>query len=240
MAPAAHTLPLWILLVFSVLLIGIITLIYTRGNWRTTLLLVGLSLIVVLGISGIEVFNDYLKNHFIGQFDQLGIPFRAAGPGWSLLPAAWPLWLIPTGIAAVLAFGINYIVSVYFPSALAPFVEQPVKPSAEPPPLPAREPIPMTVFTPTQNVARKLEWESLKQDLANTKEKLASAIEIAEEYIDKNQDLEIAMEQLKEETEEDILDFEEKINALTLEISSRETANKALIHQISQLEERLK
>lgn len=244
------TLPIWVLLLFCIALVGIVSLIYSRGNWRTSLAFVGLATIAVLAISGINAWSDYIKTHFVGQFDQLGIPFREAGPGWTLIPTSWPLWLVPTGIFALIALGAGWWLhqrysktiskttvtteqqEIISPAAIAPTPQSVTLP-------PATEPI-------QKSVSRQLELESLKQELTSTKEKLATAIEIAEEQVDKNQDLEIQIAQLEEEHEELLNDLQDNVTALELEISAKEAQNDELTslalqqaEEISKLKEQL-
>jgi len=226
------TLPIWVLLLFCIAFVGFITLIYSHGNWRTTLAFVGLAIIAVLVISGIDAWSAYIKAHFVGRFDQLGIPFREAGPGFSLLPASWPLWLVPTGIFAILATGLGWwLHQSYAPAAETKPVETPAKEIITSTTIP-REPVGVIVpplpGSMQKSVARQLELESLKHELASTKEKLATAIEIAEEQVDKNQDLEIQIAQMEEEQEEMMSDMQDRVTALELEISAKETQSDEL------------
>lgn len=225
------TLPIWVLLLFCIALVGFITLIYSRGNWRTTLAFVGLATTTVLTIVGINVWSAFIKTHFVGQFDQLGIPFREAGPGWTLLPASWPLWLVPAGIFALIALGLGWWLHQRFaqpPTATIAGAPQEIIPPAAIAPAPANVSIPAAPEPTSKNLARQLEFESLKQELSSTKDKLATAIEIAEEQVDKNQDLEIQIAQLEEEREEIMTDLQDRITALELEVSSKEAQNDEL------------
>ncbi len=231
------TLPIWVLLLFCIALVACITLVYTRGNWRTSLLFTGLATFVVLSISGIDAWSAYLKTHFVGQFDQLGIPFREAGPGWTLLPASWPLWLVPTFIFAIIAAGLGWWLCLRLNNAVPKNTStetltipvEIIPPAAVAPPMAEQLPTaPAFVSSMQKNLASRLELESLKHDLATTKDKLATAIEIAEEQVDKNQDLEIQLAQLEEEHEEATTDLQDKITALELEISAKEAQNDEL------------
>jgi hypothetical protein len=227
---ATTTLPIWILVLFCILLIGFITLIYSRGNWRTALAFVGIAITVFLIISGINAWSVYIKTHFVGQFDQLGIPFREAGPDWPLIPASWPLWLVPSSIFALLALGLGWWLHQKFTQTITNFsAVKPLEvtaPTAVAPPTDNAVP---AVHGHTQiNLSLQLEFESIKHELAATKEKLATAIEIAEEQVDKNQDLEIQLAQLDEEQKESIDDLQDKITALELELSAKESQNDEL------------
>jgi len=225
---ATATLPIWVLLVFCIVLIGVVTLVYSRGNWRTTLIFVFLSSFAVLTITGIDAWSDYIKLHFVGQFDQLGIPYREAGPGFSLVPSSWPLWLVPTGIFTGLAIIVGWYLRPLFvePSEKVTAVEEKsaakiMSKSAIPPVQP--------MYSETESIiSRQLELESLKQELTSTKEKLNAAIDIAEEQVDKNQDLEIKLAQIEEEHQENVTDLEDKIAALELEISAKDAQNDEL------------
>ena len=226
------TLPIWVLLLFCIALIGIVSLIYSRGNWRTSLAFVGLATVAVLIISGIDAWSDFIKTHFVGQFDQLGIPFREAGPGWTLIPASWPLWLVPAGIFALIALGLGWWLHQRYsqttPTTAATAETQEIIPPAAIAVTPQSVPTPPAAEPIQKSVSRQLELESLKQELSVTKEKLATAIEIAEEQVDKNQDLEIQIAQLEEEHEELLNDMQDKLTGLELEIASKEAQNDEL------------
>ncbi len=226
-----QSLPVWVWLLFVILLVGFITLIYSQGNWRTTLSVLMVTIGISLAGAGIYFWDFYLATHFIGQFDALGIPFRKAGPGWSILLEAWPLWLVPAGLIAMLVMALNWSLARFFPSKTV------VTGVAEP-----KEQItPTEVFTPLQNVTKKLELETLRRDLAATKEKLLITIEMAETQIDKNQNLEIKLAQSKNQQQEKIAELQDRITALTLQIESLETQNTELTSRnLQQAEEVLR
>jgi hypothetical protein len=229
MTAAQHlqTLPAWIWLVFTILIIGIITLVYTQGNWRVTLKLVIAAAVIALLIAGLDAWHFYLSSHFIGQFDSLGIPFRKAGPGWSMLLEAWPLWLVPMGVTVALVVAINWLISYLFPQQKKSQVAEPVSS--------------LDLINPVQQVTKRLEIETLKRELSITQDKLAAAIDLSEKQTDKTQDLEIKLEQMQEDQHALIMELEDRISALKLEIATKENQNEELIAlNLLQTEEILK
>ena len=225
-----HVLPVWMWLLFTVILVGIITLVYSHGNWKTTLTAIGVSLLLALAVVGVYLWDAYLANHFIGQFDTLGIPFRKAGPGWTIILEAWPMWVVPTGLITLLLLGVGWIAGHSLYHHTPTITHQKEQTSGVGP-----------VVTPVQNVAKKLETEALKRELAATKEKLLTAIEMAETQIDKNQNLEIKLAQVKDQQHENIAALHDRITALTLQIEAIELQNTELTsHSLQQAEEILR
>lgn len=210
-----HTLPLWVWLLFTILLIGVIVFIYSQGNWRTTVSFLALTTGIALAIFGIDSWIRYLHDHFIGQYDALGIPFKKAGPGWSILLDAWPLWLVPIGLTAGLLVLIDWSVRRFFPAKInVPTTEASEKISA--------------TTTPLRNISQKLELETLKKELNATQDRLAETIELAETQLDKKQYLEARLEQTKEDYTRKIEELEDRIAGLTAEIQSHETQEEEL------------
>lgn len=209
-----NVLPIWVWLIFTILLVGVIAFIYTQGNWRTTLTSTGAVISLCLIISGIYVWNEYLSTHFIGQFDQLGIPFRKAGPGWSLLLDTWPLWCVPIGIIVILAVGADWLLrrTHIVNQVSQPKMEQQI---VEP-------------LQPIDNVAKKIELETLKREFAAARERLATTIELAETEMDKRQQLEIKLDQLKRLQEQDAEELQDKITALSLDLAAKDSQNEQL------------
>lgn len=208
-AATMQTLPIWIWLLFTIFLVGVITLVYSQGNWRTTLSFVGITLAVALAIVGIDVWNNYLATHFIGQFDSLGIPFRKAGPGWDILWEAWPLWLIPMCLMTALAFSIDWILRRYLATKPEPVITEQAQLQPEEKPKEIKQPL--------QNITRQIELETLKRELALVQEKLGETIEIAETQLDKKQQLQATLEQVRENHRKKITELENRIAALMQE-----------------------
>lgn len=200
-----QALPVWVWLSFTIVLVGLITLIYTRGNWRTTLSFVGLALLTVLGITAFDAWNAYFKLHFIGQYDQLGIPFRQAGPGWDMFFAAWPLWLLPSCLVGFIAAGVTWFI-LYEPQKIE--VESAID---------IEEPIRET----TSVMKRKLEVTSLKQQLDISHQHIEELMEATKKQADKIIELEDEMYQSKEKDEShinldaELAEKEQRISELT-------------------------
>jgi hypothetical protein len=200
-------LPMWVWLIFTILIIGVVTLIYSRGNWRTTLGFTALAVIVILFAAGFDAWREFLRIHFVGEYDKLGIPFRRAGPGWSILLEAWPLWVVPTLFAAVLALVIDWVARHFH------------KPHSEKIPESDNE---ASLSAPTaalQNVNYQLEADTLKQELALTQEKFDKVVASIEQQVDKNLELEVQLAELEEASQNEILALRDKIKSLESEIA---------------------
>lgn len=91
---------IWGTIVFTILLVGGITFVYSRGNARLSLIFMGLGIAVTALINYVEYLNVYLPSHFIGAYNANGTPYLEASAGWSLLWRAWPLWLLPVALSA--------------------------------------------------------------------------------------------------------------------------------------------
>lgn len=208
-------LPIWVWLLFAILLVGVIVFFYTHGNWRITFSFTALTIAIILAIAGVNAWFLYLQTHFMGQFDRLGIPFRTAGPGWDILVDAWPLWLVPMFLMAAVLILIDWGIRHFFPTKI-------IAPTAE---LSEKE---AEVIHPVQNISLKLELKTLKQELSLTQERLAETIELAETQLDKKQYLEARLEQTKEDYSKHIADLEDRIAALTAEIQSFEITKEEL------------
>lgn len=70
-------------------------------------------LITVLAVLLIAVsyyfWEDYLFSHFLGGYDQHGLPKQQSYSGFYFFAAAWPLWLYPIFLFSLLS-GILYMI----------------------------------------------------------------------------------------------------------------------------------
>lgn len=209
-ASTIQALPLWVWLSFTVVLVGVITLVYTQGNWRLTLAIVTLALLAALLANEIDRWDGYIHSHFIGHYDSLGVPFREAGPGWSLLWSGWPLWIIPTLIATIISLLAAFFINHFRAPTLTKIEETP------------EESLPLMQMAPTKNLAKQLEIETIKKELTETKEKLATAIKLAQQQLDENHELEIKLLHNEKEQRDHVADQEDKVTSLTLELEAKE------------------
>ena len=229
MTAAEHiqTLPVWIWLVFAVFILGGIVLVYTQGNWRTTLKLTGSAIVIAVLAAGLIAWDKYLGSHFIGQFDSLGIPFRKAGPGWSILLDAWPLWLVPMALT---------VVAVLLVSWLLGGIVTPISNSQS---ADIQQRSGMEFINPVQQVAKKMQLEEVRRELSLAQDEIVVRNEKIEKLSDKNQDLEIKLLQSQEEQQDVVADLEDKINALKLENEAQQAKNNELtaltLQQIEQI-----
>ncbi len=213
-ATAVHTLPVWIWLSCAIIIVGVVTLIYSQGNWRTTSIFVGLALLVTFLAAGYDSWNLYLNSHFIGEYDLEGVPHPDAGPGWSILWDTWPLWLLPSGIAILLVLLIERSVHYFVTGKKS--IAQPLETTD-------------TVDFGIHDINKQLELTGLKQEITHLKERLATTIAMAEQQIDSNLNLEIKMSHLEDQQQKELLLFNDKIATLELELEQQKNKNQQLI-----------
>lgn len=186
-----QALPVWIWLTFVILVSGVIALIYSRGNWRSTIGLMVIALFGVFFATESDYVINYFSTHFIGGYDQLGVPFQQARPGWSLLFTAWPLWIIPALLAVAITATICNI--LFKPSTKTVISEQ------------------ETDLLPQDNVNKQLEVARLKQSLA-------SVMQSVETQANMNRELELKLLQTKKNNETTIAELNDQITALEVDL----------------------
>lgn len=86
----------WMAIVIALLLIALLTYIYSGKNIKQTLLFISVSTLAVGCAAVYDIWHYYLNWHFLAGIDPLGVPFRASRTGWWLLWDAWPLWSVPS------------------------------------------------------------------------------------------------------------------------------------------------
>jgi len=87
--------PFWAWVIFPALLLGFITYFVSGKNWRIGLIVVTVALVGAWGAAGFHIWEVYLSNHFIGTYDEYGIPYKFSGHGWRLMLIGWPIWVNP-------------------------------------------------------------------------------------------------------------------------------------------------
>lgn len=193
-----QALPIWVWLSFAIITVGIISIVYSQGKWRQTVLLMAIALLTVLFVTELSYLNTYLQTHFIGGYDHVGIPFIKAQPGWSLLLTAWPLWFLPVILTIVLTAVVCWMWHT------AP------KTSHEAETIVSRE---TEISTPiTQNVAKQLETATYKQELI-------TALHTIDKQAVDNQALEFKVRQLQKELQETTASFESRMRSLMIKNS---------------------
>lgn len=87
---------------------------------------------ILLLIVAYVLWSNYLDSHFIGTFDQYGLPVQFSQTGWSLLFIAWPLWAIPLMVIQALIYIGRLVFSCWKHTPISP---EPEKPPISTPPL---------------------------------------------------------------------------------------------------------
>ena len=208
-----HTLPIWVWFSFFIIVAGVIAMFYTYGNWRMTLTLIFVTLATVFIASEINDLNIYLGSHFIGRYDSLGVPFIVAGPGWSILLDAWLLWLIPVLFGILLSLGI-----VKFWQDLSSAKNHKEENSVE-----------TEIIIPLNSMAKQFEASTIKQELGETKQKLTTTLEFAEQQANEKAALAIKLLELEHEQKKTLEDLTDEITGLNLQLSAKLNENEILM-----------
>jgi len=82
----------WIIILS--LLFSLISYFFTKNAkhaFKVGLIALAVSWLTV----GIHFWEIYLSNHFMGAFNQYGLPSKTFRTGWLLMVDAWVLWVIP-------------------------------------------------------------------------------------------------------------------------------------------------
>ena len=69
---------------------------------NNTFKIIALAIVLVILTIGFAAWEDYLNDHFVGTFDQYGLPSQFFRTGWPLIIDAWPFWLIPSVLLVLL------------------------------------------------------------------------------------------------------------------------------------------
>lgn len=94
-------LPLWLWILIPTIVFMLFTFRITRDR-RLTLLITAMAAGFILITAGFQMWEVYLSNRFVGEFDDYGIPVGISANGWLMLIDAWPLWSFPALIALLL------------------------------------------------------------------------------------------------------------------------------------------
>lgn len=103
--------PFWAWVIFPALLLGLITYFVSDKNLRISIIVVVIALVSAWGAAGFHLWENYLSNHFIGTYDEYGIPYKFSGHGWRLMLRGWPIWVVPTFLALAIALLIKSYIS---------------------------------------------------------------------------------------------------------------------------------
>lgn len=82
----------------------------------TTFKLIIVAIILALHTVLYVLWRHYLSDHFLGSFDEYGIPSNIFHTGWGIMLSEWPLWLVPTLYGVVLFNLIGYTITGYLRS----------------------------------------------------------------------------------------------------------------------------
>lgn len=150
--------PFWIWVILPIFILGFITYLVSKNRKTTTQVTLG-AFFLAWGTAGFHFWETYLYNHFIGGFNEFGLPDNYSDTGWGLMIDAWPLWLIPTILAVVLSLIISYFYREYRSSST------PIDEDEE------TDQQPVMTGISSSGLAHQLEIQKLKQQVEIAKEK---------------------------------------------------------------------
>lgn len=216
----------WVAIVITLLVIALVTYVYSGRNLRQTIILTLLSAVVVGCAAGYDSWSLYLNRHFLAGIDQLGVFYRASRGGWYLLLDAWPLWVIPN----LFVLGIYGACAWYLQKRLAESAQrkaQDVKPKRQ------------MVGLSREMVANQLELDTLKKALATANQKLNQVIYEKGVEEAKAKDLKLKLKQYEEQAVLGKSAIDDNRKALTLEIAAKTKQIEQLTEQLNQQEDEL-
>jgi hypothetical protein len=185
--------------------VSILTYVYSGKDRCLTLFFAVFSLILIALFAACDSLSLYLETHFVGRFDEEGIPFRVSREGWLGLWDAWPFWGLPTIVFSV-------ILPLLAAWGLTHFRRGRPRDISDVPSMPASNPVSTPPPPPRASkgtVPEQMELATLKQSLVTTNDKLAQAL-LAKSKADSK------LEALEKQAEK-------KAQQLALENTSRET-----------------
>jgi|GEM_PF-6580707 len=108
--------PWWVWAVLSI--VSLLGLAYAIvRDLRKSAIFTAVIVFAVLIATGIFLWEAYLTNHFIGSYDEQGLPVYVSNSGWILMWHTWPLWFMPT-------LGVTLLILAIFPLWRKRFIEQ--------------------------------------------------------------------------------------------------------------------
>ncbi len=72
--------------------------------------IIALAIVLIILTIGFVLWEDYLRDHFVGAFDQYGLPSRFFRTGLPLMIDAWPIWVLPSALVLILALTIEQVI----------------------------------------------------------------------------------------------------------------------------------
>lgn len=71
--------------------------------------IIALAVVLIILTIGFVIWEDYLRDHFVGAFDQYGLPSQFFRTGLPLMIDAWPIWVIPSVLLVIITITIEQV-----------------------------------------------------------------------------------------------------------------------------------
>jgi hypothetical protein len=204
----------------------------------TTFKLLLVSVILILLTIAFAMWGYYLNHHFVGSFDEYGIPSEIFHSGWDIGTQEWPVWVIPSFFFLALFALAFFLISDYLSTKI------PKQDTHK-----AEETIVKITEAKQLNFTRALELEELKQQVDILKHKYFEEHHKVEEANRNVEQMNIALAVAQKETAAALTAVpkkteEKKTPVITnahneAVISSLKADNRKLHKQITELQEDL-
>jgi len=156
-----HQIPFWAWVTVPAIALGIITYYVTHHNILSSVGVFVFYLVIAWGAAGFHLWVEYLEEHFIGQYDDFGVPTNFSDPGLSVLISGWPIWIVPT---------LTVLFSVFLLGWLIKYIIQLIKTKREGHP---KEKVIGTV----QSISHQFEISDLRKKLGAAEKDLKAVVE---------------------------------------------------------------
>ena len=150
----------WLLIITSVALVAIITYAYSNRNTRLTVYFTVSAILVIGFIKLLGTLSALFTQQFIGRYDELGVPYVYANPGWNEIISGWSIWILPVLLSIIITIIAMLVLTQSHRG-------KPLLPDVPYHPLPT---------TTTSQITERLNIDSLKSAMTESMEKLSEAL----------------------------------------------------------------
>ncbi len=214
---------IWLLILTSVILIGVITYVYTNRNARTTWAFTLGSIILIGLIKIVREVDDAIHSQFIGRFNETSTPYIAIQPGWEQLFHAWHLWVLPVIIITFILCFLFYLLFRYQATHVRTTTTTIIRDTTTP-----------SISKSSQKLGHFLAVDSAKRESTEANEKLAETLLMSAAQEIQLSDLRMDVRALQRELEKTQRTSQERIETLELEFAAKTKENNRLSAQLKE------
>lgn len=208
---------IWLMILISIGIIGGITYLYSKNKRNTVIaMLIAIFIIGIFILSG--TLSVIFSHQFIGRYDELGVPYVYAKPGWPQIINGWSIWILPVLISSLLIMIMTALITKRVKNVTIASSEQ--HPSLH---------HPSTSFT---QMTERLGKDTFKNTVADSMEKLAEALLSITAQEHKIAELTEQIHNHDEQVNEDKHDLEDHIALLQLQLNAATNENQQLANRL--------